>query len=150
MKDLKKAKAWYTTEAGYNLSKIMQQAHKLASCAWGNYRRALGKALKTQWEIARSHRQTVENAHRADRFKAVRKAQDEADAKAAKAQAEGSKKRMLVLHWRRDEYKQLIPQGGAFDGFGRTFRADNEIASTHGHEWLGHEGQKVCYMYYYA
>jgi len=146
---------WYD-EGGFNVSRIMTEAHMLASTnaefGRADYAEYLSEALQQQWEMAKESRDAVKRAGGPDavRDKEERRQQKKKQNEAKKAAEKyGNKKRRLVLYDDRKAAKDALDGDQVFDGFGKTWRADADTPSLHGSQWLGYEGRKVCYMYYY-
>lgn len=148
---------WYDEE-GFNTSRIMKTAHMMASAShtdskWtSSYAELLAEKLEEKWADAKEARKRIEQAGgpAAVREKhQARKRREEHAAMKEAAKEKGEKRRTLVPVSERDEMKDQLGGDKIFDGFGATFEAGADLASTHGSQYLGLEGQEVCYMYYY-
>jgi len=152
----------YYNEEGFNKAEIMRQAHRMAAASgsWaGTYAERLSDKLSRKWDDAREARERIEQSGGVEK---VRR-RFNGTGQASSGRASGSrnersaekpsrdKSRTLVPTRRRRQMKKAIQRDDekTFDGFGKTWRAGSDIASTHGSQYLGCEGQKVCYMYYY-
>jgi len=146
----------YYNEEGFNLSEIMTQAHRLASASgsWaGTYTERLSKKLSRKWDDAREAKKRIEQSGGPEKVRARLNSNLDSRSRDERSAEKPSreKSRTLVSARRRRQMKKAIQRDDekTFDGFGKMWRAGNDIASIHGSRYLGCEGQKMCYMYYY-
>lgn len=148
---------WYD-EDGFNTSRIMKQAHMMASAShtdskWtSSYDELLSDNLEQKWADAKKARDRIEKAGGPSSVReklTSRKRDRERGAMKDAAERKGNKHRTLVPASMKEQMKETLDGDQIFDSFGKTWTAGDSIASTHGSQYLGLEGEKVCYMYYY-
>ena len=151
----------YYDEEGFNKAEIMKQAHRMAAASgsWaGTYAERLADKLSRKWDDAREARERIEQSgglekvrRRLDGTSEGPTSDGRSRSKQGAEKPSRDKNRTLVPARRRRQMKKAIQREDekTFDGFGKTWKAGSDIASIHGSQYLGCEGQKVCYMYYH-
>ena len=110
----------------------------------------LSTKLKQVWADAQNAMETARDAGSAADALAEIKRKRELKYRKEEIAKRGEKTRVMVRYSRRRETKKQIEsdENKAFDGFGKSWRLDNDCHAT-GQAPLGWEGQRVCYAYYY-
>ena len=146
----------YYDEEGFNKAEIMKQAHRMAAASgsWaGTYPERLADKLSRKWDDARKARERIEQSGGVEKVRRRLNGTSDSRSRDERGAEKPSrdKSRTLVPARRRRQMKKAIQRDDekTFDGFGKTWKAGSDIASIHGSQYLGCEGQKVCYMYYY-
>jgi hypothetical protein len=156
----------YYDEEGFNKAEIMKQAHRMAAASgsWaGTYAERLADKLSRKWDDAREAKKRIEQSGGVEKVRRRLNSTSDGQTSGGRASDNRSrdergaekpsrdKSRTLVPARRRRQMKKAIQRDDekTFDGFGKTWKAGSDIASIHGSQYLGCEGQKVCYMYYY-
>lgn len=146
----------YYDEQGFNKSKIMKEAHRMASASgsWaGTYAERLSDKLSRKWGDAREAKKRIDREGGPEKVRSRLEGTSSSRSREEREAAEPSreKSRTLVPAKRRRQMKKAVQHDDdkTFGGFGESWRAGNDIASKRGSQYLGCEGEKVCYMYYY-